>query len=149
MKTIVNLLVILTSLITLDQAIHLAITNAIKVSGIAQLGKIAVGFSLLAFSPSLPELIVESAVAVAEFAGIPRTPIGATIIAFGISLPELTLGLKACLKGRPALALGNMIGSSFLNFDSRDHIFRSRAIGVIFNHEHACFSKPCHLFSNR
>jgi len=54
----VHILIILISLIILDQASRLAITNAIKVSEITQLGKTAVGFSLLAFSTSLPELSV-------------------------------------------------------------------------------------------
>jgi len=251
----VHILIILISLIILDQASHLTITNAIKVSDVAQLGKTAIGFSLLAFSTSLPELsvafiaaftgesavsvgnvlgsnivnislilglaallislnrprvvkiipsfakeelgslhfgllvcsiiplslvyvveagwlvglililifvfytyqmlkirippeegesvsenekkklkqyilftllgvagvilsayfLVESAVVVAEFARIPRTLIGATIIAFGTSLPEITLDLKAFLKGHAALALGDIIGSSFVN----------------------------------
>jgi len=251
----VSLLIILISLIILDQASHLTITNAIKVSDITQLGKTAVGFSLLAFSTSLPELsvafiaafageaavsvgnvlgsnivnislivglaaliiglrhpkkvsvipsfakeelgslhfglfvssiiplsllyiveaswlvglililifvfytyqlskirippeqgtsvsedekkklkryilftflgvigvvssayfLVNSAVAVAESAGVPRTLIGATIIAFGTSLPELTLDLRSFLKGHPALALGDIVGSSFVN----------------------------------
>jgi len=251
----VHLLIILISLIILDQASHLTITNAIKVSDITQLGKTAVGFSLLAFSTSLPELsvafiaaftgeaaisvgnvlgsnivnislivglaaliislrrpravsvipafakeelgslyfglfvssiiplslvyiagaswfvglililifvfytyqlskiripleegtsvsedekkklkryvlftllgvvgvvasayfLVESAAAVAALAGIRRQLIGATIIAFGTSLPELTLDLRAFLKGHPALALGDIIGSSFVN----------------------------------
>jgi len=251
----VSLLIILVSLIILDQASHLTITNAIKVSDITQLGKTAVGFSLLAFSTSLPELsvafiaaftgeaavsvgnvlgsnivnislvvglaalimgfrrsnkigvipsfakeelgslyfglfvssviplsllyiveaswlvglvlilifvfytyqlskirippeegksvsedekkklkryliftflgaigvvssayfLVDSAVAVAEFAGVPRTLVGATIIAFGTSLPELTLDLRSFLQGHPSLALGDIIGSSFVN----------------------------------
>jgi len=255
MDLILSLLVILISLLILDQASHLAITNAIKVSDITQLGKTAVGFGLLAFYTSLPELsvafiaaftgeaavsvgnvlgsnivnislivglaalilgfrrksrvsvipsfakeelgslhfglfvssiiplsllyiveaswlvglililifvfyiyqlskirippeegtsvsedeksrlkryvmftflgalgvilsayfLVESAVAVAEFAGVPRTLIGATIIAFGTSLPELTLDLRSFLKGHPSLALGDIVGSSFVN----------------------------------
>lgn len=59
--------------------------------------------------------LVESAVVIAEFAGVPRTLIGATIIAFGTSLPELSLDLRAFLKGHPSLALGDVIGSSFVN----------------------------------
>jgi cation:H+ antiporter len=59
--------------------------------------------------------LVESAVAIAQSAGIPETVIGATIIAFGTSLPELTLDLKSFLKGHPALAFGDIIGSSFVN----------------------------------
>lgn len=249
------MLIALISLVILDQASHLTITNAIKVSNITQLGKTAVGFSLLAFSTSLPELsvafisaftgepavsvgnvlgsnivnislivglaalilsrrhphkvniipsfareelgslhfglfvssviplsllyimqatwlvglvlilifliytyqlskirippengasvsedeknklrrylvftvlgvvgvvlsayfLVESAVSVAEVVGVPRSLIGATVIAFGTSLPELTLDLRAFLKGHSSLALGDIIGSSFVN----------------------------------
>jgi cation:H+ antiporter len=59
--------------------------------------------------------LVQSAVGIAQAVGIPQTVIGATIIAFGTSLPELTLDLKAFLKGHPALAFGDIIGSSFVN----------------------------------
>ena len=59
--------------------------------------------------------LVESAVGIAQTVGIPQTVIGATIIAFGTSLPELTLDLKAFLRGHPALAFGDIIGSSFVN----------------------------------
>jgi len=59
--------------------------------------------------------LVDSAVAIASFAGIPQTVIGATIVAFGTSLPELTMDLKAFVKGHPALAFGDIIGSSFIN----------------------------------
>lgn len=255
MEAILHLVVIIVALIILDQASHLTITNAVKVSEITQLGKTAVGFSLLAFSTSLPELsvafiaafsgepavsvgnvlgsnivnislivglavlilstrrprranvipsfakeelsalnmgllissivplimlyiidaswlvglilimifvfytyqlskirippeekatisgdekkrlqyyvsltflgvvgvvlsayfLVESAVALAVAVGIPGSLVGATVIAFGTSLPELTLDLRAFLKGHPALAFGDIIGSSFIN----------------------------------
>ncbi len=59
--------------------------------------------------------LVESAVAVAEAVWIPKQIIGATIIAIGTSLPELSVSLRAFLKGQPALALGNIVGSSFIN----------------------------------
>jgi cation:H+ antiporter len=59
--------------------------------------------------------LVQSAVGIAQSVGIPQTVIGATIIAFGTSLPELTLDLKAFLRGHPALAFGDIIGSSFIN----------------------------------
>jgi Ca2+/Na+ antiporter len=55
---ILHLIVILVSLIILDQASHMTISNAVKVSDITKLGKTAVGFSILAFSTSLPELSV-------------------------------------------------------------------------------------------
>jgi cation:H+ antiporter len=59
--------------------------------------------------------LVNSAIAIATSAGISQQVIGATIIAFGTSLPELTIGLKSVLKGHSNLAVGNIIGSSFLN----------------------------------
>lgn len=59
--------------------------------------------------------LVESAVAIAQSVGISQTVIGATIIAVGTSLPELTLDLKSFMKGHPALALGDIVGSSFIN----------------------------------
>jgi len=59
--------------------------------------------------------IVESAVTIAEFADVPRTLIGATIIAFGTSLPEFSLDVRAFLKGHPALAFGDVVGSCFIN----------------------------------
>src|SRR3990170_70064 len=58
MEVIVHLAIILVSLVILDQASHLTITNSIKMSDITGLAKTAVGFSLLAFSTSLPELSV-------------------------------------------------------------------------------------------
>ena len=59
--------------------------------------------------------IVESAVVIAEFAGLSKALIGATVIAFGTSLPEFSISVKAFLKGHSALALGNIIGSGFMN----------------------------------
>jgi cation:H+ antiporter len=59
--------------------------------------------------------LVNSAVGIAESAGVPQSVIGATIVAFGTSLPELTVSLKSISKGHSGLALGNIIGSSFVN----------------------------------
>jgi cation:H+ antiporter len=59
--------------------------------------------------------LVESAVTIATTVGISQQVIGATIVAIGTSLPELTMDLKAFLRGHPGLALGDIIGSSFVN----------------------------------
>ncbi len=59
--------------------------------------------------------LVESAISIATSAGLSQQVIGATIIAFGTSLPEMTIGLKSIMKGHANLAIGNIIGSSFLN----------------------------------
>ena len=55
---VINIIIIAVSFVVLNWASNLAIKNALKVSNVTQLGKTAVGFSLIAFSTSLPELTV-------------------------------------------------------------------------------------------
>lgn len=55
---IINILIIAISFIIIDYSSNLTINNAVKVSTITRLGKTAVGFSIIAFSTSLPELTV-------------------------------------------------------------------------------------------
>ncbi len=59
--------------------------------------------------------IVGSASSIAVSIGVPEVVIGATIIAIGTSLPELATSAGAFRKGHAELALGNLIGSSFIN----------------------------------
>lgn len=59
--------------------------------------------------------IVNSASFIAEGMGIPRIVIGATIVAFGTSLPELATSIGSARKGHLDLALGNIVGSCFIN----------------------------------
>jgi len=55
---IANVLLLLISLIILGKASHITITNAVKVSSVTGFGKTTVGFFLVGFSTSLPELCV-------------------------------------------------------------------------------------------
>jgi len=59
--------------------------------------------------------IVDSATFIADGVGIPKVVIGATIVAFGTSLPELATSVDAVQKGHMDLALGNIVGSCFIN----------------------------------
>jgi cation:H+ antiporter len=59
--------------------------------------------------------IVDSASFIARSVGIPPVIIGATIIAFGTSVPELATSITATRKGHLDLALGNIVGSCFIN----------------------------------
>jgi cation:H+ antiporter len=59
--------------------------------------------------------IIESASYIAINIGVSSVVIGATIIAFGTSLPELVTSIDATKKGHIEIALGNIIGSGFIN----------------------------------
>jgi cation:H+ antiporter len=59
--------------------------------------------------------IVESASYIALEVGVPRVVIGATVVAFGTSVPELATSIDATRKGHLELALGNIVGSCFIN----------------------------------
>jgi cation:H+ antiporter len=55
---LLNIVIIVVSFVILNWASNLTINNAVKVSNVTKLGKTAVGFSMLAFTTSLPELTV-------------------------------------------------------------------------------------------
>lgn len=59
--------------------------------------------------------IVNSASYIALSLGIPHVVIGATIVAFGTSIPELATSIGAVRKGHLEMALGNIVGSCFIN----------------------------------
>jgi cation:H+ antiporter len=67
---ILDIVIIAISFVVLNWASNLVIGNAVKVSSITKLGKTAVGFSLIAFSTSLPELTVAIIAAVSGGAAI-------------------------------------------------------------------------------
>ncbi len=69
----------------------------------------AVGVVVCAF------FIVESASFIAESVSIPPIIIGATVIAFGTSLPEFATSISAVNRKHLDLALGNIVGSGFIN----------------------------------
>lgn len=59
--------------------------------------------------------IVESASNIAASIGLPAIIIGATIVSFGTTMPEFATSISAVRKGHLELALGNIIGSCFVN----------------------------------
>lgn len=60
-------------------------------------------------------MLVEGAVRIARGAGMSELVIGLTIVAVGTSLPELATSVTAALRGKPELALGNVLGSNVFN----------------------------------
>jgi cation:H+ antiporter len=59
--------------------------------------------------------IVDSAAFIAASVGVPPVVIGATIVAFGTGIPELATSISSAKKGHFNLALGNIVGSCFIN----------------------------------
>jgi len=59
--------------------------------------------------------IIESASFLALSVGVPPVIVGATVVAFGTSFPELVTSVDSIRKGFIDLALGNVIGSCFIN----------------------------------
>lgn len=57
------------------------------------------------------ELVVEASATLTARTGLTDTIFGMTILAFLVSIEELARELPAALKGRPEIALGNVVGS--------------------------------------
>jgi len=61
------------------------------------------------------KLLVEGATTIALAFGISELVIGLTIVAIGSSLPELAASIAAAFRGKPEMALGNVLGSNVFN----------------------------------
>lgn len=75
---------------------------------------VALGVGAL-FLPFGAELTVNSAIIIAKSWNIPHEIIGLTIIAIGTSLPEIATTLMALKRGSSTVAMGNIVGSNFMN----------------------------------
>ncbi|MBW2264990.1 MAG: calcium/sodium antiporter [Deltaproteobacteria bacterium] len=60
-------------------------------------------------------LLVWSATSLARGLGLSEWVIGVTIVAAGTSAPEFATSLRAAIKGRYAMSIGNLIGSDLYN----------------------------------
>ena len=61
------------------------------------------------------ELVLDSAVKIARSWGVSDAFISITLLAGGTSLPELASSVASLVKRRPAMALGNVLGSNIMN----------------------------------
>jgi len=61
------------------------------------------------------DALVTGAIALATIFKVPETVIGLTVVAVGTSLPELAASIAAAVRGKSALALGNVVGSNIYN----------------------------------
>lgn len=73
---------------------------------------VALGLAGLVFGG---DKFVDGASGIASALGVSDAIIGLTIVAAGTSLPELATSVAAALKGKPGIALGNVIGSNIFN----------------------------------
>ncbi len=61
------------------------------------------------------DFAVDAATALAKIFGMSDRFIGLTIVALGTSLPELVTSVTAGVKGKPDIAVGNIVGSNIFN----------------------------------
>ena len=61
------------------------------------------------------DVTVNAATKLAFFFHMDERLIGLTIVAFGTSLPELVTSVTAAVKGKPDIAVGNIVGSNIFN----------------------------------
>lgn len=61
------------------------------------------------------KMMVDNVIWIAESFNMPKALIAATVVAFGTSVPELAVTIAGVLKGRNAIALGNILGSCIIN----------------------------------
>jgi cation:H+ antiporter len=97
-ELIANVLIIAVSFVVLNWASNIAIKNSLKVAVITKLGKTAIGFSLIAFSTSLPELTVAFTAALSGGAPLSvGNVLGSNIVNISliIGLAAILLHLKA------------------------------------------------------
>ena len=78
----------------------------------AAIGWLALGLVLLVGSS---KLLVWGATGIATALGVSDLIIGLTVVALGTSLPELAASIASLKKGKPDLAIGNVIGSNLFN----------------------------------
>ncbi|QUL36458.1 calcium/sodium antiporter [Erythrobacter sp. JK5] len=72
----------------------------------------AVGLAILILGG---QALVTGAIDLARLIGVSETVIGLTVVAIGTSLPELAASVAAALRGKPGLAIGNVVGSNIYN----------------------------------
>ncbi len=58
---------------------------------------------------------IRAVIAISELAGIGSEIIALTAVALGTSLPEVFVSLSAARKGKPEIAVGNIVGSNIFN----------------------------------
>lgn len=61
------------------------------------------------------EVLLKASISIAGKLGLSALLVSMVVIGFGTSTPELVVSLSAALKGSPAIAFGNVVGSNIAN----------------------------------
>ncbi len=107
---------------------------------------VAAGLAGLIFGGNL---FVDGASAIASSLGVSDAVIGLTIVAAGTSLPELATSVTAAAKGKPGMAIGNVIGSNIFNIFfvlGTSATIRPLPFGSIGNFDLLTLTAACILF---
>ena len=75
-------------------------------------GLLVLGSVMLYFGA---EWLVRGSAGIARTFGVSSVVVGLTVVSFGTSAPELIVSLLATLEGKPAISLGNVVGSNIAN----------------------------------
>ena len=95
------------------------------------------------------DIFVDGASGLAKAMGVSDAIIGLTIVAAGTSLPELATSITAALKGKPGMAIGNVIGSNIFNIFlvlGCASVIRPLPFGNIGNFDLLTLTGACLLF---
>lgn len=95
------------------------------------------------------DCFVDGASGIARSMGVSDAVVGLTIVAAGTSLPELATSVAAALKGKPGIAIGNVIGSNIFNIFmvlGCSAVIRPLPFGSIGNVDLLVLTLACVLF---
>ena len=99
-----------------------------------------VGLGLLIFGSSR---FIDGAVFLAGYMGVSKLVIGLTVLAVGTSLPELVVSVISAVRGRPDMAIGNVVGSNIFNILIVLGVSASFVPkGIPVSHQAFCFDIP-------
>jgi cation:H+ antiporter len=114
---VINIVVIAVSFVVLNWASNFAINNAVKVATVTRLGKTAIGFSVIAFSTSLPELTVAFIAALSGGAALSvGNVLGSNIVnvCVIIGIAAILLHFRSRWKSKKSISAGSN-GSNGIN----------------------------------
>lgn len=83
-----------------------------KKSPLVDFGKVLISAAVIFFSGNL---LVSEAVWFAEVLNAPKALIGMLLLSIGTNIPEIAIALRAVIKKRSEVALGNYLGSATMN----------------------------------